>query len=90
MLRLLGFTALDTPRYVCSTCFPQARAVDQAIQELYEPLWENLLAQAKKNGVRIRAIWMADAANQGGSGILNEQYLGNDREYASYSSWNGF
>lgn len=34
------------------------------------------------NGFRIRAIWVADAANQGASGIMNEEYLGNDRECA--------
>lgn len=80
MLRWLGFTALDTPGYACSTLLSQAVSVDKSIQELYEPLWEDLVAQAKKNSVRIRAVWMADAANQGASGILNEQYLGNDRE----------
>ncbi|KAB8211982.1 alpha/beta-hydrolase [Aspergillus parasiticus] len=47
-------------------------------KELYEPLWEDLLAHTAQNGVRIRAIWMADATNQGASGILNEQHLGND------------
>ncbi|KAF9893546.1 hypothetical protein FE257_010858 [Aspergillus nanangensis] len=47
-------------------------------KELYEPLWEDLLAEAEKKGVRIRSIWMADAANQGASGILNENHLGND------------
>ncbi|CAI7637249.1 unnamed protein product [Penicillium viridicatum] len=47
-------------------------------KELYEPLWEELLCRTKQDGVRIRAIWIADAANQGASGILNEQHLGND------------
>lgn len=49
-------------------------------QELYEPLWEDLLNETKNSGVRIRAIWIADASNQGASGVLNEKNLGNDRE----------
>lgn len=53
------------------------------LKELYEPLWEELLARSKVNEFRIRAIWMADVANQGASGVLNEKYLGNDREYVS-------
>ena len=49
------------------------------MQELYEPLWEELLDRSNKDGIRIRSIWIADAANQGASGILNEKNLGNDR-----------
>jgi hypothetical protein len=52
-----------------------------ATQELYEPLWEELSARSKEDGVRIRSIWIADAANQGASGVVNEQNLGNDRQY---------
>lgn len=48
-------------------------------QELYEPLWEDLLARSKQDGFRIRSIWIADAANQGASGTINELNLGNDR-----------
>jgi hypothetical protein len=48
-------------------------------QELYEPLWEDLHSRSKQHGFRIRGIWIADLANQGASGILNEQLLGNDR-----------
>ena len=31
------------------------------------------------HGFRIRSIWIADVANQGQSGVLNENVLGNDR-----------
>ena len=55
-------------------------------QELYEPLWEDLLSQAQQNSVRIRSIWMADSSNSGASGILNEQHLGNDRKSVSETS----
>lgn len=48
-------------------------------EELYEPLWEEILARSSENGFRIRSIWMADAAHQGQSGVLNEHALGNDR-----------
>lgn len=54
--------------------------VNLVTQELYEPLWEELLARSEQDGVRIGSIWMADATNQGASGILNEQHIGNDRE----------
>ncbi|BDD58477.1 hypothetical protein MAP00_003754 [Monascus purpureus] len=47
-------------------------------KELYEPLWEEIYARSKRNGFRIRSIWMADVAHQGKSGILNEDVLGND------------
>ncbi|KAI2615391.1 prolyl aminopeptidase-like protein [Hypoxylon sp. NC1633] len=47
-------------------------------KELYEPLWSDIHAQSKKHDFRIRAIWIADAANQGQSGLLNKQMLGND------------
>lgn len=48
-------------------------------KELYEPLWDDLLAQSKAAGYGIRGIWMADVANQGGSYLLNEAKTGNDR-----------
>jgi hypothetical protein len=34
---------------------------------------------SKSEGFRIRGIWMADVANQGQSGVINEGLLGNDR-----------
>lgn len=48
-------------------------------QELYEPLWDEFYLEAKRLGIRIRSIYIADAAWQGRSGILNEGKLGNDR-----------
>ncbi len=51
-------------------------------KELYEPLWEDLLAQSERQGWRIRSIWMTDVAHQGQSSVLNEQLLGNE------PSWN--
>ena len=50
-------------------------------KELYEPLWEDLLKQSEKAGYGIRSIWMADVANQGASYVLNENKIGNDREF---------
>ncbi|GLB11262.1 hypothetical protein AtubIFM57258_008129, partial [Aspergillus tubingensis] len=44
-------------------------------KECYEPLWDDLLATSK---VKIKAIWFADCANQGASGVLNEDNLGDD------------
>ncbi|KAI5298545.1 hypothetical protein KEM56_003965 [Ascosphaera pollenicola] len=46
-------------------------------KEIYEPLWEEILVRSRgKFG--IRSIWVADAAFQGASGVLNEDKLGND------------
>ncbi|TGJ88242.1 hypothetical protein E0Z10_g584 [Xylaria hypoxylon] len=49
-------------------------------KELYEALWQDLHAQSQdpSNGFRIRGIWIADISNQGWSGQLNEEKLGND------------
>jgi hypothetical protein len=47
---------------------------------LYEPLWDELYQRIGKTGIRIRSIWIADMWNQGQSGVLNEQILGNDRK----------
>ncbi|KAF9891238.1 hypothetical protein FE257_004802 [Aspergillus nanangensis] len=52
--------------------------------ELYEPLWDDLYEQMKARGRRIRSIWMADAAHQSESGVLNEHILGDDRSYLPY------
>ncbi|OGM43363.1 hypothetical protein ABOM_008723 [Aspergillus bombycis] len=50
-------------------------------KEVYEPLWEELVARSEQDGFRIRAIWIADAVNQGASGIQNESHLGNDASW---------
>jgi hypothetical protein len=50
-------------------------------KELYEPLWDEVYARLKAGGVRVRGIWIADVAHQGQSGVLNEDVLGNDREF---------
>lgn len=47
-------------------------------KEAYEPLWEELYNYVKPLGVRIRSIWIADMANHGASGVLNEQLIGDD------------
>ena len=52
-----------------------------ASQEVYEPLWEDIEQESRHYGFRIRGIWMADISNQGESGVLNENCLGNDREW---------
>lgn len=49
-------------------------------QELYEPLWDDIHRSSEGAGFRIRSIWMADMWNQGHSGVINENILGNDLE----------
>jgi pimeloyl-ACP methyl ester carboxylesterase len=52
---------------------------------LYEPLWEDLVTELGKKGVKVRGIWIADVAWQGESGIMNEDKLGNDRTSLTHS-----
>ncbi|KAL6897022.1 Alpha/beta hydrolase family domain-containing protein [Trichoderma evansii] len=54
-------------------------------KEIYEPLYEEFLKELEKQGLRLRAIWIADAAHQGQSGILNAAKLGNDPSWLDYS-----
>lgn len=49
-------------------------------KELYEPLWDDLHDHLSSVGIQIRQILIADIANQGDSGLLNREKLGNDRE----------
>ncbi|KAK3316100.1 Alpha/beta hydrolase family-domain-containing protein [Apodospora peruviana] len=55
------------------------------IKELYEPLWEDLVAALGRRGVRVRGIWIADVAWQGQSGIINENNLGNDPSWFDHA-----
>ncbi|KAJ5916595.1 hypothetical protein N7504_000610 [Penicillium tannophilum] len=54
-------------------------------KELYEPLWEDLLTRSRQDGYRIRSIWIADVANLGASGLVNERFLGNDPSWIDHS-----
>ncbi|CAG8083708.1 unnamed protein product [Penicillium salamii] len=54
-------------------------------QELYEPLWEDLLVQCRKRGIQVGSIWTADASNLGASGVVNEELLGNDQSWLDHS-----
>jgi hypothetical protein len=49
------------------------------LQEMYEPLWDELYERMAEAGKRIRGVWIADVAHQGESGVLNEKALGSDR-----------
>lgn len=53
-------------------------------KELYEPLWADIHAAAKAQGIRIRGIWIADVANQGYSGEINELALGNEPSWSDH------
>jgi len=55
--------------------------ITETLQEMYEPLWEELYSVSKTKGFRIRSIWIADVAQQGASGVLNENVLGDDRKW---------
>ena len=53
-------------------------------KELYEPLWDDLFRILRKQGLAIKAIWIADCAHQGMSGVLNEDKLGNDPSWSDH------
>ena len=65
------------PRYAVFHVVPGLYLI--LAQELYEPLWADIYSRMKSAGVSIRSIWIADVANQGASGVLNEYKLGNER-----------
>ncbi len=54
-------------------------------KELYEALWADFHARARAQGFRIRGIWIADVANQGRSGVLNEHALGDDPSWHDHT-----
>ncbi|KAI0405092.1 Alpha/beta hydrolase family-domain-containing protein [Xylaria palmicola] len=56
-------------------------------KELYEALWADLhaLSRDPASGFRLRAVWIADVANQGYSGELNEAALGDDPSWHDHS-----
>jgi hypothetical protein len=50
-------------------------------KELYEPFWDSLYEYTQVSGdTHILNIFIADVANQGQSGIWNEERLGNERK----------
>lgn len=53
-------------------------------KETYEPLWEDLYARLKEKRIKVRAIWIADTAAQGASGVLNESLIGDDRMWGQF------
>ncbi|KAI9839928.1 MAG: hypothetical protein M1819_000120 [Sarea resinae] len=53
-------------------------------KELYEPLWDEILHRSSDCGIRIRNIWIADVSNQGASGVMNEDELGNDPSWGDH------
>ncbi|KAL4904982.1 hypothetical protein BDW74DRAFT_168124 [Aspergillus multicolor] len=54
-------------------------------KELYEPIWEALYSRLCSYGIRIRSIWIADAANQNASGQVNEKVRGDDPSWFDHS-----
>lgn len=54
-------------------------------KELYEPMFQDLIAQSSKHNFRIRSIWIADMAHQGLSSVENERLLGNDPGWFDHS-----
>uniref|UniRef100_A0A093VIB3 Peroxisomal membrane protein LPX1 n=1 Tax=Talaromyces marneffei PM1 TaxID=1077442 RepID=A0A093VIB3_TALMA len=54
-------------------------------KEMYEPIWEGVLSRLNAQGVRVRSIWIADNATQSASGVLNEEYLGNDPSWFDHA-----
>ena len=79
-----GFPKATPPQQCLSRCRPHSLTLQS--QELYEPLWEDLYHDAKSRNLRIRSIYIADAAWQGQSGVLNHDALGNDRKSGPHAA----
>ncbi|KAJ5118063.1 hypothetical protein N7526_011086 [Penicillium atrosanguineum] len=58
------YTPIDNPQPQPGDVSIVATHGTSLLKELYEPLWEELLACSKGKGFRIRAIWIADSTNQ--------------------------
>lgn len=71
---------------ICAFLLESKRALlTGGLQELYEPLWDGIYERLRAANRQIRAIWIADVAHQGQSGVLNESILGNDRMPQPYN-----
>ena len=77
---IIGAHANGFPKVIESSLWVCREVADSSLQELYEPMWDEMYKQLKASGIRIRSIWIADVAHQGQSSVLNENKLGNDRE----------
>ena len=72
---------MDFRRYVLLLIDSGELYVDLILcRSLYEPLWEDLFHRLKAKNIHVNSIWIADVAQQGQSGVINEKDLGNDRE----------
>ncbi|GAB7366619.1 hypothetical protein MBLNU230_g8604t1 [Neophaeotheca triangularis] len=47
-------------------------------KEVFEPLWDSLLAHSDASNFTIRSIWSLDPSTQAASGVLNERIQGDD------------
>lgn len=73
---------MDSQRYAAVTgkTLRVEILADISLKELYEPHWEDLLQCCTEKRIGVKAIWMADMAHQGQSGMLNGSKLGDDCE----------
>lgn len=79
-LTIIGAHANGFPK-VLGSLFPIRDVYSDGVkQELYEPFWDEIYRRSKRFGFSIRSIWIADVTQQGMSGVLNEDELGNDRK----------
>jgi hypothetical protein len=67
------------PRYLRPVSLVRSTADFSLTQEVYEPLWDDILTLSRQRKFKIRSIWIADMSHQGASGVLNEQTQGDDR-----------
>jgi len=84
-LSLKQYIPLDNPTPQPGDITIIGSAANGFPKELYEPLWQDLHAKSKANGFRIRSIWIADRANSGASGVLNENKIGNDPSWYDHA-----
>ncbi|WPH04144.1 Hypothetical protein R9X50_00703000 [Acrodontium crateriforme] len=54
-------------------------------KEMYEPLWDEMLAQWTHQEFYISSIWAVDPCNQGESGVLNEITQGDEPTWVDFA-----
>lgn len=74
------------PKVNPSPLSSEFKAKLKRLQELYEPFFDEVLLRYENSGLKIRSIWAPDAVHQGASGILNESFIGDEREIPSVFS----
>ncbi|KAL4939888.1 hypothetical protein BDV06DRAFT_224608 [Aspergillus oleicola] len=85
-LSIKQYTPLDQPASIADNAVTIVGVPGNGSpKEIYEPLWEDLYRQLQCLSVPLRGIWVADVSNQGASGVLNEDFQGDQTNWFDHS-----